>query len=117
MKRVALLAAVLSLGLLPYVLAESEDAGERKADDKAEKQKAVMTGRVIGHLETRGHLITIKAGDNDKPLFSIKTRDGEVVVTDLTAAEIQARHPGVFTILEHGLAGGAGIKGATLLAN
>src|SRR5437899_1000741 len=47
---------------------------------------------VVGHLETRGKRITIKAGPNG-PVYFVKSKDGKVLAKDLTLEQLKAQAP------------------------
>jgi len=59
---------------------------------------------VVGYLERRGRVITIKAGPTG-PLYSISTRDGKVLFTDLSDKELRAKAPEVHDFIRAAVAG------------
>ena len=62
---------------------------------------------VIVYLETRDHIITIKAGPRE-PLYTFKTKAGEVVALDLSEKELQATSPVLHELLKSTLAAADG---------
>ncbi len=61
-------------------------------------------GTVIGHLKTRGKMITIRTGP-DGPQYTVKSDDGRVLAVNLDQDQLSARFPDLNAILEDGLAG------------
>ena len=47
---------------------------------------------VIGHLETKDKLITIRESP-DGPLYTVKSEDGKILARDLAADDVGARFP------------------------
>jgi len=62
---------------------------------------------LIGHLETRNYLISVRAGEEDEPLYTIRKKDGEVVVEDRSVDDLRAEHPALHDMLEGAIAGEA----------
>lgn len=86
-----------------------EEADEVASDDQATQEERVE-GReadepvVIGHLESRGYKITILAVD-DRRLFTLHDRDGNLVAEQLSETDLRARHPEIHEKLKEGIAG------------
>jgi len=59
---------------------------------------------VVGYLERRGQIITIKA-DPKGPLYSVSTKDGKVLFTDLSEKELRAKAPELHEFLKTAVAG------------
>jgi len=70
------------------------------------KAQAPGENPVITVLERRGEIITVKAGPNG-PLYSARTKSGEVIARDLTAEELQASHPDLYQFVKTSIATGA----------
>jgi hypothetical protein len=105
---------VLSL----WLPACSSFGAELKKDESASSEKGTKEERaappVVGHLETRGHLITITVGKDERPRYTIRTREGEVLAEALSAEEVRAEAPELHKILKDALAGAERDKGAFL---
>lgn len=59
---------------------------------------------VIGHLEKGGQVITIYAGEKG-PLYTIKTKTGEVIAEKIDDTQLQARLPNLYRDLKNAVAG------------
>jgi len=59
---------------------------------------------VIGHLQTKDKIVTIRS-DTDGPLYTVKSKDGEILAIDLTTEDLYAEFPELKNIIENGLAG------------
>lgn len=68
---------------------------------------------VIGRLEMRDKHITIKAGPHG-PVYHVTTKDGQVLVNDLTLEQLQTQAPDLHEFLKSSLAGGGGQAGSFL---
>ena len=60
-------------------------------------------GSVIGHLETRDQVITIAAGP-DGPLYTIKSKEGQLIALNLSGKELATRFPALHEKIEKSLA-------------
>ncbi len=60
-------------------------------------------GSVIGHLKTRDQVITITAGP-DGPLYTIKSKEGELIASNLSGEELASRFPDLHEKIEKSLA-------------
>ena len=58
---------------------------------------------VIGHLEKRDRIITIKSGPQG-PVYSVATKDGKVLFENVSAEQLKARAPEIHDLLKTGLA-------------
>jgi hypothetical protein len=85
------------------------------AASKAPAQKAAKASDlpVVGYLERRGQVITIKAGPKG-PLYSVSAKDGKVLFTDLSEKELRAKAPEVHEFLKTAVAGDTPAKGRDL---
>lgn len=59
---------------------------------------------VIGQVQTRDKVIIIRSGA-DGQLYTVKSRDGNLLAVDLNAEELDAKFPELKKVLENGLAG------------
>ena len=70
-------------------------------DNRASKD---MSGYpVIGHLKTRDKIITIRTGP-DGPLYTVETKDGEILAVNYSAEKLYAKFPELKNVLEQGIA-------------
>jgi hypothetical protein len=85
------------------------DVGAPRASRDSSRAAAAAENErpVIGHFETRTHLITVHSSA-EGPRFTLTTREGEVVGRDLPAGEFQAHHPALFDVFRSSVAGGTG---------
>jgi hypothetical protein len=70
-------------------------------DDSTSRSNS--THPVIGRLETRDKLITIRAKP-DGPRYTVQLKDGRIVAADLPAADVSAKFPELKPLLERGVA-------------
>ena len=63
---------------------------------------------VIGYLEGRDRLITIRAGPQS-PLYSVTTKEGKVVFENLSTEQLKAQAPEIYNEIKSGLAGDASV--------
>jgi hypothetical protein len=85
-KRIACLSALVAFAVAASIPAEAEDA------DPA-----------IVHLAFRDYLVTIHAGA-DAPLYTVRTADGALVASQLSAQQLAARYPRLHEQLEPAIA-------------
>jgi hypothetical protein len=78
------------------------------AEDKASK---VETLTVIGYVQKRDRVITIKSGPKGV-VYSVATTDGKILFENLTAQQLQARAPELHEFFKGSLAGDAASKSA-----
>ena len=88
--------------MLVFILFGALRAGAFGADPSS----SVSTNEemLIGYLEKNGQIIAIYAGD-EGPLYTIKTRKGEVVAERIDEKQFQAKHPGLYRDLKSAVAG------------
>ncbi len=84
------------------VIARPEVISEPQQSDPSDKASG---DPVVGHLKTRDKFITIRTGP-DGPLYTVRSRSGEVLAVDLSATELSAKFPQLGRMLERGLASG-----------
>jgi hypothetical protein len=63
---------------------------------------------VIGHLEHRDRVVTIKSGAQGV-VYSVRNRDGKILFDNLTAAQLKAQSPEIHDFIEAGTASHAGM--------
>jgi hypothetical protein len=64
---------------------------------------------VIGQIQTRDKVIIIRSGA-DGQLYTIKSKDGNLLAADLNAGELNARFPELKEVIQNGLAGDASLR-------
>jgi len=64
--------------------------------------RQTSAGLVIGHLETRDRMITVRTG-SDGPLYTVKSESGKILAVDLPAGELSDRFPELKDVVEHGI--------------
>jgi hypothetical protein len=69
---------------------------------------------VIGYIEKRGKIITIKAGPKG-PLYSVKTTEGKVLFENLSAEQLRAQAPELQEFLKSAVADNGGSHDARIL--
>ncbi len=94
-------------------------AGKRNAG-KSEQQMVVSpTGdsyAVIGYLEKRDRVITIKAGPQG-PVYSVATKDGKILHENLSAEQLKAQSPELHELIKTGVAGDARMRSSKIDAS
>ncbi len=66
------------------------------------------SGLAIGHLKTKGKLVTIRTGP-DGALHTVHDADGAILAEDLSAAQLLFRYPELSRVVEQGIADWAGM--------
>ena len=61
---------------------------------------------VIGHLEHRDRIVTIKSGDTGT-VYSVTNKDGKTLYENLTAEQLKAQSPEIHDFIEAATAGSA----------
>jgi len=62
---------------------------------------------VIGHLETKGCVITVWAGE--QPRYSVRTKDGKAIAERITLQELNAKFPDLRRAVDGSYATWAGL--------
>ena len=75
--------------------------------EKSVHARAAGGQPVITVLERRGEIVTVKAGPNG-PLYSARSKSGEVIARDLSAEELQAVRPDLYEFVKTSTAGEPG---------
>ena len=63
---------------------------------------------VIGHLEHRDRIVTIKSGDQGT-VYSVTSKDGKLLFENLTAAQLKEQSPEIHSFIEAATAGFASV--------
>jgi hypothetical protein len=74
----------------------------------AASTKAAADLPVIGYIEKRDRIITIKAGQKG-PVYSVKTAGGKVLYEDLSQEQLRAQAPELGEFLKTAVAGTPGV--------
>ena len=103
----SVIVALLSLSLI------SCSKHQQTAPSPKSSDAQIPTGEagpfiVIGHLEHRDRVVTIKSGAQGV-VYSVRSRDGKILFDNLTAAQLKAQSPELHNVLETGTAGYAGL--------
>jgi L-ascorbate metabolism protein UlaG (beta-lactamase superfamily) len=64
---------------------------------------------VIGYLESRNRVITIKSGPKG-PVYNVATKDGKLLFENVSADQLRARAPEIHDLLKTGVAGDARMR-------
>jgi hypothetical protein len=76
---------------------------------QATKAKKSAQFTVIGYLEKRDRVITIKSGPKGT-VYTVATKDGKVLHENLSAEQLKAQAPDVFGLIKTGVAGDARVR-------
>ena len=85
---------------------------KRRAEKSGNQMAAPATDdryAVIGYLEKRDRVITIKAGPQG-PVYSVATKEGKVLHEDLSAEQLKAQAPELHELIKTGVAGDARMR-------
>ena len=83
-----------------------------KPEGSAMREGKVKPGEpltVIGYLEKRDQVITIKSGPRG-PVYSVTRKNGQILFENLTAEQLQAQAPEVLDFIKTGMAGDARVR-------
>jgi hypothetical protein len=93
---------------------------EKRDAEKSHKQMAVSaTGggyAVIGYLEKRDRVITIKAGPRGT-IYSVAAKDGKVLFENLSTEQLKAQAPELHELIKTGVAGDARMRSSKIDAS
>ncbi len=76
-----------------------------KASAVSKKAEARESYVVIGYLEKRDRVITIKSGPRG-PVYSVATRGGKVLFENVSAEQLKAQAPEIHQLIKTGVADG-----------
>jgi len=82
-------------------------------DGKAEKRGPYT---VIGYLEKRDRVITIKSSPHG-PVYSVATKDGKVLFENLSAEQLKAQALEIHELIKTGVAGDARVRTSAIDAS
>jgi hypothetical protein len=102
MKR--LLMTILAVWVI--AMAGCTSSPETRGAGKSHQRWAVPANSdhvVIGYLEKRDRVITIKAGPHGA-LYSVATKEGKVLFENLSAEQLKAKAPEIHDLFETGIA-------------
>jgi hypothetical protein len=93
---------------------------EKRNAEKSHTQMAVSATNdrytVIGYLEKRDRVITIKAGPRC-PVYSVATKEGKVLLENLSAEQLKAQAPELHELIKTGVAGDARMRSSKIDAS
>jgi hypothetical protein len=97
---------------------QRESAPKTSTEPKASvvstnKTSARETYTVIGYLEKRDRVITIKSGPKGA-VYSVATKSGKVLLENVTAEQLRAQAPEIHQLIKTGYAGDARIKASAI---
>ena len=90
-------------------------SAEPKASVVSTNKAAVRdTYPVIGYLEKRDRVITIKSGPKGA-VYSVATKSGKVLLENVTAEQLRAQAPEIHQLIKTGYAGDARVRTSAIL--
>ncbi len=93
---------------------------EKRRAEKSHEPKAVSATddryAVIGYLEKRDRVITIKAGPQG-PVYSVATKEGKVLHENLSAEQLKAQAPELHDLIKTGVVGDARMRSSKIDAS
>lgn len=92
---------------------------KRSAEQLGKQMVASATGdryAVIGYLEKRDRVITIKAGPRGT-IYSVAAKDGKVLFENLSAEQLKAQAPELHELIRTGVAGDARMRSSKIDAS
>ena len=93
---------------------------ERRSARKSQEQLVVSPAddgyAVIGYLEKRDRMITIKASPRG-PVYSVATKEGKILHENLSAEQLKAQSPELHELIKTGVAGDARMGNSTIDAS
>ncbi len=93
-------------GAIPKTMTKEEAGQELKTDQAGSDRLSDANSDfiVIGHLKTRGEMITILTGKAGRR-YTVKTKGGELLPEKISGKELQARYPRLHRVVDRGFAG------------
>jgi hypothetical protein len=97
---------------------QREPAPKTSAEPKAsavttDKAAARETYTVIGYLEKRDRVITIKSGPKGA-VYTVATKAGKVLLENATSEQLRAQAPEIHQLIKTGYAGDARVKASAI---
>ena len=89
---------------------------EKRSAEQSGKQMASAADEryaVIGYLEKRDRVITIKSGPRG-PVYSVATKEGKILHENLSAEQLKAQAPELHELIKTGVAGDARMRGSRM---
>jgi hypothetical protein len=116
LKRMALINLIL-FGLAGLALCQENMQVRVTATNAAPSPAVAQTARtgkgdsltVIGHLEKRGRVITIKSGSKGV-VYSVATRDGKLLFENVSAEQLKAQAPEIHNFITTSVANDARVR-------
>ena len=71
---------------------------------------------IIGYLEKRDRVITIKSTPKG-PVYNVATKDGKVLLDNLSAEQLKAQAPEIHAFIKTGMAGDARVRSSKIDAS
>ena len=98
---------------------QRESAPKTSTEPKASvvstnKTSARETYTVIGYLEKRDRVITIKSGPKGA-VYSVATKSGKVLLENVTAEQLRAQAPEIHQLIKTGYAGDSRVRVSAIL--
>ena len=87
-------------------------SGERtmETDNLTNAMSDESSGKaIIGQIRTKDKILIIRSGD-DGFLYTVKSKDGGLLATDLKTEELGSKFPDLKDVVERGLAGDASLR-------
>ena len=76
---------------------------EVPSNEKAEASKAGTKGAILAYVKSRNHILAIYSSDNG-PRFDVSTRDGKLLVANVSLDELATKHPELYQSYKSGYA-------------
>jgi len=107
--------AVFAIAMAGCTLSpEKRSAG--KSQDQVVVSPADERYAVIGYLEKRDRMITIKASPRG-PVYSVATKEGKILHENLSAEQLKAQAPELHELIKTGVAGDARMRSSKIDAS
>ena len=119
--RAAFISGLILVGLAGFGV--SQDKNGRPASNRPAEARKPATSQsgptspgeadypVIGHLEKRDRIITIKSGPKET-LYTVKSADGKVLCENVSVEALRAQAPELHDFIKTAMAGGSAVSDA-----
>jgi len=101
------------VAIFVIAMAGCTSSPEKRGAQKSPRQMAPSATSdryaVIGYLEKRDRMITIKAGPRGV-VYSVATKDGKVLFENVSAAQLKAQAPEIHELINTGVASDASLR-------
>ena len=81
--------------LIPLLVLSALACHRSVSEAGAARSEPGHQGTVVGHLEGRGHRVTISTAGGE-PRYTVRSSSGEIVAWALTEEELERRHPELY---------------------